>query len=58
MKTIRVAILIVIMLGFVQILKTEAKLSCLKICLIGCVASELPYPICFAECIGKCKNVL
>ncbi|ESW04291.1 hypothetical protein PHAVU_011G082900 [Phaseolus vulgaris] len=56
MKTKRVAILMMIMLGFVQILNIEAKLPCPAECALACFASELPYPECFAKCIAKCNN--
>ncbi|KAK7341877.1 hypothetical protein VNO80_24818 [Phaseolus coccineus] len=45
-----------IMLGFVEILNIEAKLPCAAQCALDCFASELPYPVCFAECLAKCNN--
>jgi len=56
MKTNRVAVLIMIMLGFVQILEIEAtKLPCPLVCAIQCLTAEQPYPVCFLNGIAKCQ---
>ncbi|QCD88157.1 uncharacterized protein LOC114170675 [Vigna unguiculata] len=57
MKSDRVAILMMIMLGFEVILSIEAKkLPCPAECALECFASEDPYPVCFAKCLEKCNN--
>ena len=43
-----------IMLGFLQILKTEAKFSCPMACSVECMISDNPLS-CFVECAAKCK---
>jgi len=55
MKANRVAILIMVMLGFVQILKSEAKLRCPVSCAFACLVSNKNYVLCFAECVVKCE---
>jgi len=55
MKTNRVVILMMIMLGFVQILKTEAKFSCPMLCSLQRLISDKPYALCFVECVAKCE---
>ncbi|KAK7341878.1 hypothetical protein VNO80_24819 [Phaseolus coccineus] len=55
MKSNRVAILMMIMLGFVQILEIEAKLPCPILCSLSCLVSEKPYALCFIECLVTCE---
>ncbi|BAT90532.1 hypothetical protein VIGAN_06179200 [Vigna angularis var. angularis] len=57
MKSKRVAILMVIMLGFVQILSIEAELPCAAQCALECLGSEDPYSICLATCLESCDKV-
>ncbi|ESW04293.1 hypothetical protein PHAVU_011G083100 [Phaseolus vulgaris] len=56
MKTNRVAVLMMMMLGFVQILETEAiGFPCLVLCAIECIPKQ-PYASCFISCISKCPS--
>ncbi|KAK7341879.1 hypothetical protein VNO80_24820 [Phaseolus coccineus] len=56
MKSSRVAVLMMIMLGFVQILETEAiSFPCLVLCAIECIPKR-PYGSCFITCISKCPS--
>ncbi|KAK7341880.1 hypothetical protein VNO80_24821 [Phaseolus coccineus] len=56
MKSNRVAVLMMILLGFVQILQIEAlTLPCPVLCAIQCLPSQQPYPLCLANCISKCQ---
>ncbi|WVZ03605.1 hypothetical protein V8G54_024411 [Vigna mungo] len=55
-KSDRVAILMMIMLGFVQILSIEAKLPCAVQCGIQCFGSEYLYPVCLKNCIDNCNK--
>ncbi|BAT90535.1 hypothetical protein VIGAN_06179500 [Vigna angularis var. angularis] len=57
MKSDIVAILMMFMLGFVQILSIEAKLPCAAQCALDCLGSEHPYPVCLAKCLEKCDKV-
>lgn len=57
MKTQRVAILIMIMLGFVQILEIRA-IPCPAKCVIQCLNSPLTYPYCYVTCLALCVSVL
>jgi len=58
MKSSRVAVLMVILLGFVEILEIEGVqivLPCPIICAIECAHSApFPYPLCFNDCITLC----
>ncbi|XP_022631322.1 uncharacterized protein LOC111240539 [Vigna radiata var. radiata] len=56
-KRERVAILMMIMLGFVEILSIEAKLPCAVQCGIQCFGSEYFYPDCLKTCLQQCKKV-
>jgi len=56
METNRVAVLIMIMLGFVQILEIEAIRvpTCQERCATICYCSGQQYAPCYASCIAKC----
>ena len=54
MKANRVAILMMIMLGFAPILKVEA-FSCPILCALECFVSLKRYALCFIECMIKCE---
>jgi len=54
MKSNRVAILMVIMLVFVQIFQNEAKFPCPIICGLECLLSPEPYGLCWIKCVVKC----
>ena len=58
MKSNRVAVLIMIMLGFVQILEIEAvNLPCRALCDRECLASKQPYIQCYVNCIEKKRQM-
>ncbi|KAG2397551.1 uncharacterized protein HKW66_Vig0142130 [Vigna angularis] len=57
MKTHIVAISMMIMLGFVQILQTEALIPCTITCGLKCLISSLPYGLCWVPCVIKCEII-
>ncbi|QCD88149.1 hypothetical protein DEO72_LG3g2691 [Vigna unguiculata] len=56
MKSNRVAVLMLIMLGFVQILKIGA-IPCPAKCAIQCLNSPLTYPYCYVTCLALCGSL-
>lgn len=54
MKSHRVAILMMIILGFVQILESEANIPCPISCGFQCLISSQPYGLCWVPCVIKC----
>nr|KYP42805.1 hypothetical protein KK1_035787 [Cajanus cajan] len=67
MRTTRIAIMIIFMLGFAQAypnplsMKTESRnkpdeLSCSAKCGIDCVLANLFYLLCYAICVSKCHK--
>ncbi|WVZ03608.1 hypothetical protein V8G54_024414 [Vigna mungo] len=59
MKSNIVAVLMMIMLGFVQVLEIGARrtLPCPVKCAIACLPSLEDYPICYGVCLIKCNKV-
>jgi len=55
MKTNGVVVLMMIMLGFVQIIEIGA-LSCEDKCAIECIPSLEAYPLCYISCIVLCET--
>ncbi|BAT90534.1 hypothetical protein VIGAN_06179400 [Vigna angularis var. angularis] len=58
MKSNRGAIVVMIMLGFVQILSVEAINTCPPKCALLCFVSDGPsYEDCYDQCIAKCNKM-
>ncbi|XP_022631326.1 uncharacterized protein LOC111240540 [Vigna radiata var. radiata] len=58
MKSNRAAIVVMIMLGFIQILSVEAVNTCPVQCGLLCFVSDGPsFVECYDKCIAKCKKV-
>ncbi|QCD88150.1 hypothetical protein DEO72_LG3g2692 [Vigna unguiculata] len=55
MKTNGVVVLMMIMLGFVQIIEIGA-LSCEDKCAIECIPSLEAYPLCYISCVVLCET--
>jgi len=53
MKSTRVAILMIIMMSFVQILEAN-QLECVKYCSVACIPDQVHYLSCFTGCCKLC----
>jgi len=53
MKSVRVAVLMIIMMSFVQILEAD-QLSCIKLCAVDCLPDQVHYYQCFIACTKRC----